>query len=129
MAAAQQHRIAGERDLAEYVMHLNPRVRVDLHDDAWKLGESIATVQIQKYTRMGRIKQASEIKRDPICRGHWLKCKVEVLLKNSIHPFVFAAPIRKLLIEGRGKGRNILIIGEADCAKTFMLNPITKIFT
>ena len=34
MAAAQQRRIAGERDLAKYVMNLNPRVRGDLLDDA-----------------------------------------------------------------------------------------------
>ena len=34
-----------------------------------------------------------------------------------------------LLTKGRGKYRNIMIIGPANCGKTFILNPITKIFT
>ena len=56
MAAARKRTIAGDRDLAESVTNLNPRVRGELLDDAWKLEESIATVQIQRYTRMERIK-------------------------------------------------------------------------
>ena len=48
--------------------------------------------------------------------------------KNDIHPIVFASAVRKLLVERRGKYRNILIASPADCGKTFMPSPITKIF-
>ena len=62
------------------------------------------------------------------CGGNWLKCALEVLRKNNVHPFVFAAAITELLEKGRGKFCNILIVGPANCGKTFFLIPINKIF-
>ena len=47
---------------------------------------------------------------------------------NNVHPFVFAAAIRELLEKGRGKFRNILIVGPSNCGKTFLLTQINKIF-
>ena len=40
----------------------------------------------------------------------------------------FAAAVRDLLEKGRGKFRNIMIVGPANCAKTFILAPIQRIF-
>ena len=36
--------------------------------------------------------------------------------------------MRELLTKGRGKFRNILIVGPANCGKTFLLSPLQKIF-
>ena len=58
----------------------------------------------------------------------WLKSALEVQKQNNQHPYVYAAAIRDLLITGRGKFRNIMIIGPANCGKTFMLKPLELIY-
>ena len=46
------------------------------------------------------------------CGGSWLKCALEDLRQNNVHPFVFAAAIRELLEKGDGKFRNILMVAK-----------------
>ena len=41
---------------------------------------------------------------------------------------VFSTAIISALEHGHGKGRNILIVGPANCGKTFILKPLQKIF-
>ena len=55
------------------------------------------------------------------CSGQWLQCAKEVLLLNGIDTFQFVTSIKDLLINGRGKNRNLMITGLPNCAKTFML--------
>jgi len=62
------------------------------------------------------------------CDGQWLACTKEVLAFNRIEESEFAAAVRSLLEIGRGKHRNILIVGPANSAKTFMLKPLQEIF-
>ena len=64
----------------------------------------------------------------PGCDKLWLNCAMEVLRNNKVHPFIFAAALRDLLINGRGKFRNLLIIGPTNCGKTFMLKPLEFIY-
>ena len=52
----------------------------------------------------------------------------EILRNNKINAYVFAEAIRTLLELGRGKNRNILLVGPANCGKTFLLNPFTEIY-
>ena len=58
--------------------------------------------------------------------GKWYD-SVKQLLRN-INPYVFAAALRDLLTNGRGKGRNVVIYGPENSVKTSILNPITTIF-
>ena len=62
------------------------------------------------------------------CNGQWHKCATEVLHKNAIHPAAFTSVLQKLFLEGRGKYRNILITGPANCGKIFILSPVSKVF-
>jgi len=64
----------------------------------------------------------------PPCDGQWLECTKEVLTLKNISISDFAISISKLIQHGRGKHRNILIIGPANCAKTFILKPLQEIF-
>ena len=48
--------------------------------------------------------------------------------QNSIERAVFCDAIIKLLVMGRGKGRNNYINGPANCRKTFILDPVRHIF-
>ena len=52
----------------------------------------------------------------------------EILCNNKINAYVFAEAICTLLKLGQGKNCNILLVGPANCGKTFVLNPLTEIY-
>ena len=58
----------------------------------------------------------------------WLSSAIELLNKNEIQPQAFAAALRTLLSKGRGKFRNILLVGPTNRGKTFLLQPLCDIF-
>ena len=60
--------------------------------------------------------------------GQWMAMAKDVLINNYIGEDIFAKAIMELLQQGRGKHRNILLTGPANCGKTFLLGPVTKIF-
>ena len=62
------------------------------------------------------------------CDGQWLACAKEVLALSGIEVSEFASAVRALIEHGRGKHRNILLVGPANSAKTFMLKPLKNIF-
>jgi len=62
------------------------------------------------------------------CEWQWLRAAKEVLVTNGINSYVFASALRELLLKGRGKYRNIRLVGPANCGKTFLLNPLNKLY-
>ena len=126
-AVASERRADGENDLAEYVTRF-PKTLNDIIASAWKLNDSANSVKEKRIPRMDRIKLAAAEPCVAGCNGQWHRCATKVLRKNAIHPVVFASALHKLLLEGRGKYRNILITGPANCAKTFILSPVSKVF-
>lgn len=89
-----------------------------------------ATLELERETpsRLELLKICNEGQCTSLCNKTWLTCALELLQKNIIHPFVYASAMRDALIKGRGKFRNIMIIGPANCGKTFMLKPLEKIY-
>ena len=51
-----------------------------------------------------------------------------MLRNNKLHPFVFAEALRTLIIIGRGKHRNVVVIGSANFDKTFLFHRMEKLF-
>ena len=62
------------------------------------------------------------------CNRHWLECAQEVLKNNNIHPVVFSSALKELLTKGRGKFRNLLLVGCTCSGKTFLLDPLCALF-
>ena len=62
------------------------------------------------------------------CNGLWLKCAREVLAKNGIDINEFANLVKESLTKGRGKHRNLMIVGPANCGKMFILKPLTQVY-
>ena len=62
------------------------------------------------------------------CCGSWLRAAIEVLHLNGVDAVEFTADIRNSLENGRGKGRNLYIWGESNCAKSFMLMPLLAVY-
>ena len=62
------------------------------------------------------------------CNDLWLRTAEHVLRNNKLHPFVFAEALRTLIIKGQGKHRNVMVIDNANCGKTFLFCPMEKLF-
>ena len=58
----------------------------------------------------------------------WKKSALQILNYNNIDPIVFAEAVKTLLSRGRGKYRNIICIGEANCGKSFLFEPLKEIY-
>ena len=78
-----------------------------------------ASIEREKTTRMEILRKCqSEICVDG-CDMEWYEYARQVLQLNSMNSFVFVDATRYLLEQGRGKFRNVLIVGPANCGKTF----------
>ena len=55
-------------------------------------------------------------------------CANQVLVSNGVNPYVFADRVRTPLSKGRGKLRNVIIVGPANCSEMFLLRPLEIIF-
>lgn len=126
-AKAQQQKLAGKTDLANFVLSRSSKVLQDLLENTWKMQESVAKLSQQAIPRMQSVRHCASQECVAGCGGKWLRCAVQVLEQNKVHPIVFAQALRDLLVKGRGKFRNVLIIGPANCGKTFLLSPIRLI--
>ena len=49
-------------------------------------------------------------------------------MSNGAHTYVFADKVRTLLSKGKDKLRNVIIVGPANCGKTFLLRSLEMIF-
>ena len=110
LALAQEQKAEGKSDLAEFVMNRQPKVIAHVIKTTWdmlnaKTGECIEN-----------------------CEGRWLQCAKEVLTTNGTREREFANAIYTLLQKGRGKYRNVMLTGPANCGKTFLLKPLNMIY-
>ena len=84
----------------------------------------------QKKSRMQMIEEVVQDRAKSICvqSGTWLALALDMLLKNEIPYEKFANDVYTLLEGGRRKHKNFIIVGESNCAKTFLLKPLDSIF-
>ncbi len=129
LAHANEQKENGKIDLAEWVLAKPSKGRNELISSTWNMKGAAKTLERQSIPRMEIIRQ--NVKKDcvPGCSGLWLKSAKEVLRNNKVHSYVFADAVRLLLEKGRGKYRNILIVGPANCGKTFLLEPLKQTFS
>eukprot|EP00794_Sanderia_malayensis_P021425 gene21425-biopygen73 len=127
-ALANEQKLEGKTDLANFVFGKGNKGVNELILQAWKMNDSARKIERGKVTRMERIESAVTGECVNECEGQWLVCAKEVLKNNGINIFVFADAVRELLFKGRGKYRNVMITGPANCGKTFLLDPLNKLF-
>ena len=94
----------------------------------WEIERAPSTLERQKQMRLDILGEAKESPCTCRSGGDWLGMARNVLDNNFINQECFAKAIRDLLRDGRGKYRNILLTGPANCGKTFLLAPLNKIF-
>ena len=129
LALANEQKEEGKIDLAEWVLGKSSKVRNELINSTWGMRDAAKTLEHQKMPRMETVQDF--LTKDCVsgCSGLWVESAKEVLKNNGIHAYVFADAVRSLLDKGRGKYRNIMIVGPANCGKTFLLEPLRTIFS
>lgn len=128
MAAANQRKKEGEKDLVNFILGKSPKHLSDLIENVWRIENATALLERENKPRMELIHTSLKIECATGCERQWLQCALEVLHLKRINKYVFAAAVREALVLGRGKHRNIIIVGPTNCAKTFMLKPLEIIF-
>jgi len=126
-AVAKEQQKDGKEDLINFC--LNYKNIELLIENTWDLEAAPSKVQKELIPRMDTINNHA-LRDDCLadCNGHWLECAKQVLSQNNITSSQFGKAMRTLLVEGRGKHRNIMIVGPTGCGKTFLLKPLKLLF-
>ena len=127
-ALAKTRKDDGQSDLANFVLSRSSKSLNELIENTWKMEQAPSELQRELASRHDLLKKADEKDCIEGCNGVWLECALEVLRNNNVHPYVYASAIRESLVKGRGKFRNVMITGPANCAKTFLIKPLEQIY-
>ena len=124
LAAGKERQVAGNDDLASFCLSRDLKKLEQVIENTWRMETAGEDIAREKTPRIEILRAASEGECVNGCNGQWYDCAFEVLTNNRIHPVIFAAAIRELIEKGQGKFRNLMIIGPANCGKTFLLAPL-----
>ena len=106
-----------------------PQQKGEIIETAWEMKHANRNLARLNSNRMSVIYDTTMQIGTPGCEdGLWLSSETELLNKNEIQTKAFAAALRTLFSKGRGKFRNILLVGPTNCGKTFLLQPLCHIF-
>ena len=128
LAFCNQQRAEGKTDLAEFIVNRGKKVVSEVIATAWEMDSAQETQERQCKTRLELLKEAHEGECTCNTSQEWYSCALQLLSNNNIPVDNFASCVKNLLNKGRGKFRNILLTGPANCGKTFLLNPLNNIF-
>lgn len=116
----------GKRDVACYVLSNIDRC-VKMIDTTWEMEGAEGLIERSKLSRLEILQKALQAS----CNQegcNWLEMAQQTLTRNDIAIADFAGSVKDTLLQGRGKERNILITGPANCGKTFIFQPLTVIY-
>lgn len=117
----------GNDSLSNFVLSKDEKKRTSFISTAWRMVNAEEELARDNKSRMELLAEAKE-NQDNCCGGKWLELAREVLSLNNIDEREFCNSIYNNLEKGRGKERNVMLVGRSNCAKTFLLLPLTKIF-
>lgn len=128
MAFANVQKQEGKTDLAEFIVNRGTKVVNELISNAWDMENAEETMRRREKSRMVILQEAYD--GECTCQTHreWETCALEILHNNDIPPQQFGAYVKDSLMRGRGKYRNVMLTGPANCGKTFLLNPLNKVY-
>ena len=128
LVLANQQKQDGKEDLAQFIANRGSKVVEEAIRVGWELEEAEEKLKRSKLTRLEIIEQALQNSCVENCKGQWLEMAENLIHRNGIDLIEFISACKLLLKKGRGKYRNILLTGPANCGKTFILNPLNLIY-
>ena len=127
-SSAEKRKQEGQIDLAEFIFQHSEKNLRELIEKAWFMKAAPVHEKRETIIRIDEVRKALNGDCISNCNKEWLACAEEVLNLNHIDPLQFAKSMRDALVKGRGKFRNVILVGPANCAKTFLLKPLKSIF-
>ena len=118
----------GLSDLSDFVYNMREEALKALIRKAWDMAAARKNVESAKKRDRLDILLKYRYEEECVCNGLWLTCAREVLQLNNLDETVFTTALLNNIKFGRAKFRNVLLIGESNCAKTFLLKPLTTIY-
>ena len=107
--------------ILNFVFFIYPQV-------AWDMASASENLRRAEKSRAQLTRDQSKSECVDECSGKWKRAARQVLANNGLERRSYCGAVYDLLEKERGKYRNILITGPANCAKTFMLSSLTIIF-
>ena len=123
---ARSQREEGKTDLLEFILKLSNKRRSEIIETAWKIHDSNIASDRQQKSLIDLLREAKDT--ECVCHDFFILSATEILRENNVDPELFKQKVYCALEEGRKKGNNLMIIGPANCGKTFLLQPLTKIY-
>ncbi|CAB4033143.1 Hypothetical predicted protein [Paramuricea clavata] len=120
MAFANIQKREGKTDLAEFVLNRGTKVVNIVISNAWEMKKAEETLRRRNTSRIDILQEAYEA--ECTCETHreWEICALEILHNNDIPAHQFAMCVKESLVKGRGKCRNVMLTGPANCGKKFL---------
>ena len=128
LALAKSQKDEGKTDLAEFIANRGLKNLDEAISIGWEMENAPSTLERTRQSRLETLTKLLSINCIDGCQGQWLTMAKEVLRGNEINENEFSQVVQTLLVNGRGKYRNIMILGAANCGKTFLLNPLNAIY-
>ena len=128
LALAEAQKMEGEKDLANFILCRTTKAVEELIETTWRMKKAQTNIDRKKMSRMQLVRNARNGQCVKGCNRQWIECAHEVLKNNNIHPVVFYSALKELLTKGRGKFRNVLLVGCACSGKTFLFDPLCAMF-
>ncbi len=128
MADAEVRMSEGDNTFHNYIFSRTLKQMAELLVKTEWMQQAPGTVERKKIPRVATVKSALQKECVNNCDGVWYDCAVDILRRSSINKYVFAYSIRQLLENGRGRKRNIYLLGPTASGKTFLLKPLLDIF-
>ena len=96
---------------------------------AWKLNMAAAVIERNNKSRLQILEESLSKLRIPGRASRRLTQTQDTLFKNNIDINLFTTAVKTTLVQGRGKHRNVMLVGTSNCGKTFPLKPLKKFFS
>lgn len=128
LALAHEQKVEGKTDLAEFIINRGDKIVHSTITTAWEMENATEEKKRHETSRLDLLRKAGDEKCICNVENEWLESAISLLGKNHVSCDHFAHCVRVLLEKGRGKYRNIMLTGPANCGKTFLLNPLNIVF-
>lgn len=128
MADAEVRVGEGDDTLSNYIFSRTMKQLSELLLKNEMMATAIDKVQHLQMSRLERLSLFKEKECARNCNGVWYTCALDILKRNKINKYVFADAIRELLEKGRGKGRNLFLLGPHTSGKTFLFKPLLAMY-
>ena len=124
MALANAQKQNGKTDLAAIRLDKGIKKISDILETTCAMNNATNLMVRQQKTRFQILSDSTNSEFDESCDGQWLTKCLDTLDKNNIVRDDFSDALFNLINFGRSKYCNLILVGTANCGKTFLIKPL-----